>query len=151
MVKVTRYLVCMVLLALLGCSHESVITKITEAQNKPALENSIPSVKPTVESPVKVIGNFTNVKGDGEHQWGYSVALWRQDDKIHGLISGDDDLRLAGNPPLGILENVQFEPKMKKLSFRAKLSTGLVGNNVWSRDVYEFEGVLKRKRSFPAI
>lgn len=133
---VTKYLVCIVLFGLFGCSQETEITKITEAQNKPTLDNSISLVKPKDESPVKVIGDFSNVKGDGEHQWGYSVSLWKQEDKIYGLISGSDDLRLAGDPPTGIMENVKFDIKTKRLSFKAKLFTG----------IYEFEGVLTNKK-----
>lgn len=85
---ITRLLVCLVLCSLLGCSNETAITKVTEAQTKIALDNSIPVVEPKDESPVKVIGEFTNVKSNGEHQQGYSVKLWKQDNKIYGLISG---------------------------------------------------------------
>ena len=143
---VMRYLVCLVLFSLFGCSHQIAITKVAEAQVKPALDNSNSMIESKAESPVKVIGYFTNVKGDGEHQWGYSVMIWKQEDKIYGFISGDDDLRLIGDPPTGVLENVQFDPKTKRLSFRAKLSTGLIGDKVWSRDVYEFDGVLTNKK-----
>lgn len=135
---IIKYLIfCIVFVGLFGCSDETVITEITEAQTKPTLDNSIPLVKPKAESPVKVIGYFTNVKGDGEHQWGYSVMIWKQEDKIYGFISGDDDLRLIGDPPTGILEDVQFDSRTGKLSFIAKLPT---------QNVYEFEGVLMNKK-----
>lgn len=133
---VTRYLVCLVFFGLFGCSPETVIMNTAESVNKPTLDNSIPLVESSNESPIKVIGDFTNVKDDGEHAYGYSVELWTQEDKIYGLISGSDALRLSGDPPTGILENVKFDPKTKRLSFRAKLSTG----------VFEFEGVLTNKK-----
>lgn len=107
-----------------------------KAQNKADLDNSTPLVKAKTESPVKVVGDFSNVKGDGEHQWGYSVALWRQEDKILGLFSGSDDLRLIGDPPTGILENVRFDSKTGKLCFLAKLP---------EQHIYEFEGILTSK------
>ncbi len=142
---IARYLVCLAIFGLLGCSHENVIP-VTEAQNKPVFDNSDSSVKPTDESPVKAVGYFTNVKSDGEHQWGYSVKLWRQDDKIYGLIFGTDNLRLIGDPPTGLLENAQFNSMTGKLSFRAKLSLGQSGGGEPVRDVYEFEGVLTKKK-----
>ena len=124
---IIRYLIgCLIFASLFGCSHKTVITTVTEAQNNPILDNSISLVENKVESPVKVIGYFTNIKNDGEHQQGYSVELWKQDDNIYGLISGSSYLRLMGDPPRGILENVQFDPKSNKISFRAKVLTAIL-------------------------
>ncbi len=141
----TRCLVCLVLFGLFGCSNESVVT-VTEAQNKTNLNNSIPPVKPTVESPVKPIGAFTNVKSNGEHQWGFAVELWRQDDKIYGWMSGTDYSRIVGDGPAGILEDVQFDSKTGKISFTAKLPGVIFAGNEQSPDVFEFEGVLTKKK-----
>lgn len=90
----------------------------------------------SLESAVKPIGDFTNVKFNGEHQWGYSIKLWQKGDKIYGLISGDDNSRLFGDPPTGILENVQFDVLTNKFLFTAKLP---------KHKVFEFEGVLTKK------
>jgi hypothetical protein len=102
-------------------------------------DNSISTVKPTVtpitESPVKSIGHFANVKSNGEHQWGFYVELWRQDDKIYGWMSGTDYSRIVGDAPAGILEDVQFDPKTGKISFKAELS-----------DVHEFDGFLTKNK-----
>lgn len=137
---VVRYLVCLVLIGFLGCSRENVITKATETQNNTVFENSIPSVTPAItptpESPVKPVGHFTNIKSNGEHQWGVYIEFWRQDDKIYGWMSGSDYSRIVGDAPAGILEDVQFDSKTGKLSFRAKLS--------WN--VYEFDGFLTKNK-----
>ena len=90
---VNRYLVCIILLSLFSCSKEIELANITEAQSKNISNNSIIMADSKIESSLKVVGTFSNVESDGEHQWGYSIALWRQDNKIYGLISGDDDLK----------------------------------------------------------
>jgi hypothetical protein len=146
--KVTRYLVCLVLFGLFGCSQENVITKVTKAQNNPVSDNAISTVKPTVtpnpESPVKPIGHFTNVKSNGEHQWGFVVELWRQDDKIYGWMSGSDDSRLVGDAPAAILEDVQFDLKTGKFSFKAAMPSNFGGFRR-SKDVHKFDGFLTKK------
>jgi hypothetical protein len=100
------------------------------------------------ELPVKVFGIFMRIKSNGEHAYGYSVELWQQGAKIYGLISAHDGL--IGDPPTGLLENVKFDPKTKKFSFRAKLTLGMVFSkeydNVPSRDVFEFQGTLTKMR-----
>ncbi len=149
-----RYLVCILFIILFGCSQGNVITKVTEAQNNPVSDNSIPTVKPTVtptvtpipESPVKPIGHFSNVKSNGEHQWGVVVELWRQDDKIYGWMSGSDYSRIVGDGPSAILEDVQFDTKTGKISFKAKLPGVIFAGNEQSPDVFEFEGVLTKKK-----
>ncbi len=144
---VLKCLVCLAILSLFGCSHNVAMTKVAEAQVKPAMDNSNSLSESNVESPVKVIGDFTNVKIDGEHQSGYSVKLWKQDDKIYGLISGTGYLRMMGDPPTGMLENIQFDQKSNKISFQSKLLLALIHESpdsgyVPSWGFYEFEGVL---------
>jgi hypothetical protein len=97
------------------------------------------------ELPVKPLGTFMRVKSDdGEHAYGYDVALWKQGSKIYGLISAHAGL--IGDPPAGLLENVRFDPRTKKLSFTAKLSLGVDGDNVPSHDIFVFEGMLTATR-----
>lgn len=107
-----------------------------------------PLPAPKKELPVKVLGTFMCVKSNGEHAYGYSVELWQQGARIFGLISAHDGL--IGDPPTGLLENVRFEPRTKKFSFRAKLTLGMFFSekydNVPSRDVFEFEGTLTAAR-----
>ena len=148
---VTRYLICVALFGLFGCSHEVAIIRVADAQAKPAADNSNSLSESSVESPVKVIGDFTNVKSDGEHQSGYSVKFWKQDDKIYGLISGTGYLRMMGDPPTGVLDNVQFDSKLNKVSFQSKLLLALIHDKpdsgyVPSWGFYEFEGILANNR-----
>lgn len=148
---VWKCLICLALFGLFGCSHEVTITKVAEAQTKTISDNSNSLIESRVESPMKVIGDFTNVKSDGEHQSGYSVKFWKQDDKIYGLISGTGYLRLLGDPPRGILDNVQFDSKSNKVSFQSKLLLALIHDTpdsgyVPSWGFYEFEGDLAKNR-----
>src|ERR1041384_6155831 len=99
-------------------------------------------------TPIHKIGSFTNMKHIGEHTYGYSVELWRQGDHLFGFFLSSDGL--AGDTPTGLLENVRFNPSTGRLSFQAKLTTGLFSNqqynNVPSRDVFHFSGLLRRSR-----
>jgi hypothetical protein len=151
---VVKYLTCLVLIGLIGCAHDTLTINATQAQNNPVSENLNSAVKPTViptptpipESPVKPVGYFTNGGSNGEHQWGFSVELWRQDDKIYGLISGSDDSTLVGNAPPAILEDVMFDPKTQKFSFTAKLPPTIFNGKALPTDVYKFEGILTKMK-----
>jgi hypothetical protein len=107
----------------------------------PAEEVTPAPAKPEKEDSLTALGTFTNRKGDGEHAWGYEVDLWKQDDEIFGLITGANDLMLDGDPPSGFLEDVKYDPKTGRISFRSKLS--ISGD---SHDIYEFAGVLTAKQ-----
>jgi hypothetical protein len=131
---------------LIGYASVLLTRKISEQKE---ISNTVPEVLPAspvkteieevkkAESTVKPLGDFSNVWSNGEHETGYSIELWKQDDKIYGLISGGDGTRLVGDPPTGLLENVQFDPVTKKFSFRAKLP---------SQVIFEFEGILTKKK-----
>jgi hypothetical protein len=86
-------------------------------------------------SPVKVIGTFSNRDGNGEHEWGYEVDLWAHNGDVIGMFTGSAGTRLVGDPPTGILKDVMYNFDTGSISFRATLP------NV----DYEFEGVLSRK------
>lgn len=98
--------------------------------------------------PLSVIGAFSNIRYSGEHGSGYSVRLWRQGEKIFGLVSVQNGL--AGDPPAGLLENVEFDQGTRRLLFRARLSLSLIYSGKYkgmrSRDVLEFDGVLKQDK-----
>lgn len=133
-----KYLVCVGLFfCLLGCSNETFTKVTTEAQSMPTSSNTpSPTIEKKDELPVKVVGDFTNVESNGEHEWGYSVQLWKQGDKIYGLFSGGSSSRLIGDPPTGILENLFFDTKTGKISFTAILPYY----------VYKFDGILMEKK-----
>lgn len=97
---------------------------------------------------VSVIGYFSNMRFTEEHAYGYSVELWQRGDTPLGLFFASEGLQ--GDTPTGILEDVKFETKTGKLSFRTKLTMGVVyskeHNGVPSRDVFEFSGVLSKNQ-----
>jgi hypothetical protein len=94
---------------------------------------------------IKAIGCFANVRSDGEHANGYSARLWFQGSGIIGLIEYHHGL--AGDPPMGSLTDIRFDPSTGKLSFKAKLTIGLhyckEHNGVPSHDLLSFHGFLK--------
>ena len=86
---------------------------------------------------VKRLGVFTHMKFSQEHQSGYSVELWQEKDRLFGYFLSAQGL--TGDTPTGLLEDVMFDAKTGKLSFRARLSTGMTVNKnneeVPTRDV----------------
>jgi hypothetical protein len=97
---------------------------------------------------IEAIGCFTNVRIDGEHADGYSVRLWSRGTEVIGLI--DYHRGLIGDPPMGILTDVRFDSSAGKISFKAKLSSGLhscrVHKPVPSHDLLSFQGFLTAER-----
>jgi len=104
---------------------------------------SAPQKKP--EDAIKAIGCFVNVRSNGEHADGYSVHLWFRGGQILGLI--DYHRGLIGDPPMGILTDVQYESSTGKLSFKAKVTGGLhscrIHKDVPSHNLISFQGFLK--------
>jgi hypothetical protein len=97
---------------------------------------------------IKRLGVFTNMRFTKEHQYGYSVELWQEKDRLFGFFLVSESL--TGDTPTGLLEDVVFDSKTEKLTFRARLSTGSTFNKnneqVPTRDVYQFKGLLKGQR-----
>ena len=97
---------------------------------------------------VQVLGNFSNVRRAGEDDaLGYTLRLWKEGNKLFGLFAAY--VGPPADPPVGILEDVKFDPRTGRLSFSARLSTGLVSgpgyDRVASRDRFVFKGVLIRR------
>lgn len=72
---------------------------------------------------VKRLGVFTNMRFTREHQYGYSVELWQEKDRVFGLFLSSEGL--SGDTPTGLLEDAAFDAKTGRLTFRARLSTGM--------------------------
>lgn len=100
------------------------------------------------ESPVSVVGHFTNMRFTEEHAYGCAVELWRQGNALVGLFLASEGLQ--GDTPTGLLEDVRFDTKTGRLSFRTRLTIGVVyskeHDGVPSLDVFEFSGVLGKNR-----
>ena len=97
-------------------------------------------------APVTVVGEFSNLRFTEEHAYGYTVQLWRDGAAAFGLFLASEGL--AGDTPTGSLENVKFDSRSGRLSFQARLTLGVQldakGNQQPSRDLFEFDGTLKR-------
>jgi hypothetical protein len=93
-------------------------------------------------------GAFTNMRYYGEHTDGYTLELWRDQNRVFGLFLSSQGL--SGDTPTGLLEDVRFNSQTGSLMFRARLTTGLFSNrqfsNVPSRYIYRFSGFLKGAR-----
>lgn len=96
---------------------------------------------------IEVVGAFLDVKHVAGDALGYSLRLWKHGDDIVGLLSVY--VGPPSDPPTGMLEDVRFDPRTRRFSFSAHLSTGLVYGRgyagVPSRDRFTFTGVLTRK------
>ena len=93
------------------------------------------------------IGAFSNLRHTDEHAYGYTVMLWRSGNCVFGLF--ESAAGLAGDTPIGELQQVKYEPKKGSLSFTAKLTTGVVRSaqgDEPSHDLFKFEGTLRSKR-----
>lgn len=93
-------------------------------------------------------GAFSNVRYTAEHAYGYSVMLWRAGECLFGLFESSQGL--AGDTPIGELRDVKYDRGTGRLSFSAKLTTGMVtfrGSNgeETSRDLFTFSGTLQAK------
>src|SRR4051812_42655477 len=94
------------------------------------------------DEPVAVVGVYSNhIVADKQAQ-GYFVQLWHEADQYFGFFFSS--MGLNEDMPMGILENVRFDPSSRTLSFKSKLSVGSTTMNgeTWTptRDVYQFDG-----------
>ena len=97
----------------------------------------------------RFLGEFSNVKYTEEHAYGAAVELWGADSSVFGLFDFAEGLQ--GDTPTGLLDDVEFDPGSRRLSFKAKLSLGLHycarhPKGVPSRDLFEFSGKLTQER-----
>lgn len=96
------------------------------------------------EAPINVVGEFSNIRYTSEHEYGYSVQLWRRGDEMFGFFLAAAGLQ--GDTPIGLLDEVQYDPRTGKLAFRSKLTTGIVrrnGKDEPARDLFDFDGRLR--------
>lgn len=88
------------------------------------------------DSPVKAFGVYSNIDGNGVHESGFSVELWRYEGTLIGVLIGSKGTRLVGDPPTGLLRDVMYNFETGVISFRSRIG-----------DVdYEFDGNLSDKR-----
>ncbi|MCI0707523.1 MAG: hypothetical protein L0Y80_08590 [Ignavibacteriae bacterium] len=95
-------------------------------------------------SPVQVIGTYSDVHVTEEHAYGTEVELWRSGASEFGMLYLHEGM--MGDAPRGLLERVEHDLQSKKFSFSAKLTKGLhycsKHQNVPSREFVAFSGYL---------
>jgi hypothetical protein len=92
-------------------------------------------------------GEWSNVvvsQSEDPHASGYSLQLWKNNGKLVGFLS--EYVGPPADPPIGPLQDVTLDPDSGKLSFSAKLTTGVTfspGHREGApRTLYKFNGVL---------
>lgn len=97
---------------------------------------------------ITYIGEFSNVRHTTDHAYGYAVQLWRDGDRFFGLLAVSDGL--AGDTPVGLLDNAQFDPTKRTLTFSSKLSVGVIylgqGRQEHTHDMFSFDGTLEDEK-----
>lgn len=109
-----------------------------------AQANACTTIPP--DARITEVGAFSNMRYTEEHAYGYTVMLWRTGPCLIGLFESSQGL--GGDTPIGELRDVRYDGNAGRLSFSAKLTTGVTstaGSNVWvpSQDLYRFEGTLR--------
>jgi hypothetical protein len=103
---------------------------------------------PSSEEKVVWVGAFDDFRFSEEHQYGYGLDLWRQENVLLGLFFVAQGL--AGDTPRAALEDAQHNPTTGALSFGARLTRGTHHcqrhENVPAREIYRFEGMLEPDR-----
>ena len=103
-----------------------------------------PPQAPSPTPEVVIVGSFANNDPGTDVQVPCIVALYRTDSRLFGLLYAavtHDDL------PAGLLEDVQYDRRTGEVSFRAKLSIGVIAvkdKEIPSEDFAEFKGTLAR-------
>lgn len=91
------------------------------------------------------MGDFSNVRHTPEHAYGYRLQLWREGERLVGLFS--DASGQAADTPVGLIEDVHFNPASGSLTFHAKLSVASVyagkGKQEPTHDLFTFKGTVR--------
>lgn len=109
--------------------------------------NACATLAPT--APISEIGAFSNMRYTAEHAYGETVLLWRAGTCIFGLFESAQGL--AGDTPIGELQDVTHDQKTGALRFSARLTIGVIAGPAAtapqpSRDLFKFDGTLGAAR-----
>jgi hypothetical protein len=94
---------------------------------------------------IERVGSYENWRNTEEHQYGYGLQLWKQGEELFGLLRVAEG-HLAGDIPIGVLEDIEFNSATGAFSFRSRLSLGMISATEYSRDVYVFSGTMRAAR-----
>src|SRR6266849_1232712 len=93
--------------------------------------------------PITFVGEFSNMRYSEEHAYGYSVQLWREGAAVFGLFLASEGL--AGDTPTGLLDDLKYDPRSGKISFKAKQTMGVDARQQTTHDLFEFDGALSTR------
>jgi hypothetical protein len=96
------------------------------------------------------LGEWSNVvvsQGEDPHAYGYSLTLWKHNGQLVGFLS--EYVGPTADAPIGPLQDLTFDSDSGKLSFSAKMTTGVTfsaghKDGAPSRTLYKFSGVLSK-------
>ena len=92
--------------------------------------------------PIRHVGSFENWRFTEEHQYGYGLQVFKQGENLFGLFRFADG-HLAGDVPIGILEEVKLDAATGAFSFSSKMSLGMISASEHSRDLFMFSGKMQ--------
>ena len=101
-----------------------------------------PIQAPSATPEVVILGSFANNDQGNEGRVHWIVELYRTNSRLFGLLYAavtNEDM------PAGLLEDVRYDSRTGDVSFRAKLSIGMIIINdkaIPSEDLAEFKGTL---------
>jgi hypothetical protein len=99
----------------------------------------------TASAQMVPLGDYTNQKFTTEHCVGYEVQLWKMNEQLYGMLLHCDGM--SGDTPVGYIDHVVWNATTGKLTFDAKLTTGMdiVGTDnheTPAKDYYKFDGTM---------
>jgi hypothetical protein len=93
---------------------------------------------------VTVVGAYSNRVIADAHAQGYGIELWKEGNAYFGFFLSTTGM--ADDIPIGILDDLRYDPTDKSLSFKTKMTVGrsTMNGETWvpTRDIYRFEGTL---------
>jgi hypothetical protein len=103
----------------------------------------------TPSAKIAEVGAFSNMRHTEEHAYGQTVMLWRAGECLFGLFESSQGL--AGDTPIGMVQDVEYDRKTGRLSFAAKLTIGVMTfggpkGPQPARDLFAFRGDLDSAR-----
>src|ERR1700676_1014299 len=84
--------------------------------------------------PISFVGEFSNMRYTEEHAYGYTIQLWREGAAVFGLFLASEGL--AGDTPTGLLDDLKYDARSGKLSFKTKLTMGADARQQPTHDLF---------------
>jgi len=135
--------------AQLGCSQLPVMALgLLLCFSSPAAAQTASCASIADATKISEVGAFSDRRHTAEHEYGYTVMLWSAGNCVFGLFESAQGL--AGDTPIGELQDLKYDRKTGLLSFSAKLTTGMVSVRGSSglepaRDLFAFKGRLQSR------